>query len=112
MKKVAIILAHTITIIGEIIVIMIAFLWYLNSAPSDKYEPLICILGAILAILASFFFKNQETIKRKNIATNIDLTGKNIHVGDNNKDKQMYDEKNVVKGSKFEAEGDIHIGDK
>ena len=111
MKK---IIAHQLTMLTATIILLLSAYWFLKSDGINRIEPLCGIIGSFLTIILGIFFSYEEKqiAKKKNVVERGTFKGKNIHIGDTGQiDKKNYDEKNIVKDSNLEADGDIRIGD-
>jgi hypothetical protein len=66
---------HTLTLIGEGIILILSILWLLRDG---LYEPLIGIVGAVMAIIVTIFFKLKKEESEKGSVQNV-VKGKNFN---------------------------------
>jgi hypothetical protein len=58
MDKIKSVFEHSITLFGEIAILLCCCIWYFQS---KEIEPLIGIIGSTVAIIISIFFRSQKS---------------------------------------------------
>jgi hypothetical protein len=78
--------AHTVTLISEIIILVIAVAWYCSVEDTNRYEPLALGVTAIAGIIGSSLSRRKGDGNKGNvrILKTGDNTGSTIIQGNNN----------------------------
>lgn len=106
------IIGNIITIVFLAVMFILCIYWYIKD--DGRTEAIIVGLGFLSALITGIFFRQQNQIqmKEKNILSETEVEGDNIHIGDKKvSDKMNIERKNVVVKSKVKAKKDFRLGD-
>jgi hypothetical protein len=91
-------------------VIWLACKWF-------DWEPLIACLTSLSALIVLLVVKEndkerEQPVSRKNVVEETESKASYVQIGDKEqRDDEPFNEKNIVRKSKFEGDGDFRVGD-